>query len=204
MKNIILFLSFSLGLFVSSVFAQTNFNYTQTCYGNQTTLVASSSLADTAIASWQWDLDNNGTYDISGKTIITLFATKDTNIVKLRITPKYSAADSISKTVIIDPLPLVNFVTKNLCAGKPAIYVSKSTIASGSITQYLWDFNNDGITDNNSGDSVSYTCGPAANYTSKLTCVSNKGCYGFTQKITSVYPNPSASFTTSNFCLNNA
>lgn len=190
------------GLFVTDGFAQTsNFSYTPTCYGNQTTLVASSSLPDTAIAAWQWDLDGNGSYEMSGKTIISLITVNDTIAVKLRITPNTGNRDSITKNVIIDPLPQVNFIANNLCESRTAIYWSQSSVSAGSITQFLWDFNNDGVTDDNSNDTVGYICGPAQTYVTKLTCVSDKGCSAFTQKTTTVYPNPIAAFSVANTCL---
>ncbi|TAL58055.1 MAG: T9SS type B sorting domain-containing protein [Bacteroidetes bacterium] len=197
--------SFILLLFCAFLFenakAQSpNFSYTQTCYGNQTTLVASSSLPDTAISMWQWDLDGNGTYELNGKTIITLVTINDTIAVKLKIKPKSAAADSITKNVIIDPLPQVNFITNNTCQSSSATFSSQSVIAFGSITQFLWDFNNDGITDDNTNDTVSFNCGPAQTFTSKLTCVSNKGCSHFSQKTTTVFPNPVASFTAPPAC----
>ena len=177
------------------------FNYTQTCYGNQTTLVASSSLPDISISSWQWDLDGNGTYEISGKKIISLFTMNDTNIVMLKITPTIGAADSIADTVFTSPLPQVNFMANNLCESKVATYISLSTVSTGSIAQWKWDFNSDGA-DDATGNTVTYVCGPAQTYTTQLTCVSDKGCSAFTQKITTVYPNPTAAFSTSNACVN--
>ncbi len=178
-----------------------NFNYTQTCYGNQTTLVASSSLQDTAISSWLWDLDGNGTYEMSGKTIISLITLNDTIAARLKITPTIGTADSITKNVIIDPLPNVNFMANNLCELKTATYISLSSVATGTITQWKWDFNSDGA-DDATGNTVTYVCGPAQTYTTQLTCVSDKGCSAFTQKITTVYPNPTAIFSTSNACVN--
>ena len=175
-------------------FAQTNFTYTQTCFGNQTTLVASSALVDSAIASWQWDLDGNGTYEKSGKTIMALLTVSTP--VKLKITPNTGTADSTSQNVVIDPLPQPNFITTNLCETKTATYISQSAITLGSITQVKWDFNNDGA-DDATGDTVTYVCGPAQTYISKLTCVSDKGCSAFTQKVTTIYANPVAAFSTS-------
>lgn len=199
MKRI--FLAFFVLFCVPGAFAQApDFNYTQTCFGSQTTLVASSSLPDSAIASWKWDLDGNGTYELSGKTIISLITLNDTVAVKLKITPNAGSADSVTKNVIIDPMPQVNFMVDNLCESKAATYASQSTIISGSITQFLWDFNNDGTTDDNSNDTVNFTCGPAQVYFTRLTCVSNKGCSAFAVKTTQVYPNPIASFTASPVC----
>ena len=185
-------------------FAQTpNFSYTQTCYGSQTTLVASSSLPDTSISIWQWDLDGNGSYEMTGKTIISLITQNDTIAVRLKIKPKTGAADSITKNVTIDPLPLVNFIANNLCESRSATYASQSSILTGAISQFLWDFNNDGITDDNSNDTVNYTCGPAQTYVTKLTCISSKGCSAFSQKTTTVYPNPIAAYNVANTCFGN-
>lgn len=205
MKNKNILFGFGLLLMASAAFAQTpNFSYTQTCYGNQTTMVASSSLPDTSIATWQWDLDGNGTYEMSGKTIISLVTINDTVAVRLKIKPKTGLADSITKNVIIDPLPQVNFMANNTCESRAATFTSQSMIIVGNITQFLWDFNNDGVTDDNTNDTVSFNCGPAQTFISKLTCVSNKGCSAFSQKTTTVYPNPVASFSVANTCLGNS
>ncbi len=193
--------TFGFIFFANVLFAQTsNFSYTQTCFGNQTTLVASSTLPDTSIASWKWDLDGNGTYESTGKTVISLITINDTVAVKLKITPKSGSADSVTKNVIIDPLPQVNFFASNLCQGKTATYISQSMIAPGNIAQYKWDFDNNGV-DDAIGDTTTYICGPAQTYVTKLTCVSNKGCAAFAQKVTTVYANPVAAFTTANTCL---
>lgn len=203
MKNKKLFLASGFWLLASLLFAQTNpnFNYTQTCFGNQTTLVASSSLPDASISSWQWDLDENGTYELSGKTIISLITLNDTIAVKLKITPNIGTADSITKDVIIDPLPQVNFFVNNLCQGKTATYISQSTISSGSITQYVWDFHNDG-SGFGLGDTAIFNNGTAGTYLTKLTCTSDKGCSGSRIQTTEVYATPQSVFSTSNVCLN--
>lgn len=192
---------FLFSIYMTAAAQSTDFSYTPTCFGQQTTLVGSSALPDTAISSWMWDLDGNGTYEMTGKTIISLFTTNDTLAVSLKVIPNFNPADSVTKNVIIDPLPLVNFLANNLCETYPATYISQSTISSGSITQFLWDFNNDGIVDDNSNDTVSYICGPAQTYVTKLTCVSDKGCSSFTQKVTTVNPNPTAAITINGTCL---
>ena len=203
MKNKKIFWGVGLWLIASVSFAQTNFSYTQTCYGNQTTLVASSALPDTSISTWQWDLDGNGSYEMSGKTVITLVTINDTVAVRLKIKPKTGLADSTTKNVIIDPLPQGNFMANNTCESSAATFSSQSMVAPGSITQFLWDFNNDGVTDDNTNDTVNFNCGPAQTFVSKLTCVSNKNCSAFAQKTTTVYPNPIASFSFANSCLGN-
>ncbi len=179
-----------------------NFNYTQTCYGQQTTLVGSSVLADTAVQMWQWDINGDGIYDFNSKTIVYFFTANDTVAVKLKVTPNFGTPDSITKNVIIDPLPNVNFIVNNLCTGSLATYYNVSTITLGSITQFNWDFNNDGNVDNSGSDTVGWFAGGAPNtYYSKLTCISDKGCSEFATKTMQVYPTPVASFSITNTCL---
>lgn len=188
----------------TNLLAQDTIKYTQTCYQNQTTLVVLPSLPASSIDSLQWDLNNDGVYnDDDGDTIVHFFGAVDTFPVAVKIIPIIGPAYFVFNSVIIDPLPNVNFMANNLCELKAATYISMSSISSGSISQYLWDFNNDNITDDNlSGDTAIYTCGPAQTYMTKLICVSDKGCSAFTQKVTTVYPNPSASFDNSNACVN--
>lgn len=188
----------------TNLFAQDTIKYTQTCYASQTTLVALPSLPVSSVDSLQWDLDNDGMYnDAYGDTIVHFFVAVGSFPVEVRIVPVTGPAYFVSNTVTIDPLPQVNFMANNLCESKAAVYISQSTITSGSINQYLWDFNNDNITDDNSsGDTALYTCGPAQVYITKLICVSDKGCSAFTQKNTTVYPNPTAAFSAVNACVN--
>ena len=153
---------------------------------------------------WQWDVDGDGIFDFNNKTIVYFFTTNDTVAVKLKITPNFGSPDSITQNVIIDPLPNVNFMVDNLCTGNIANYYNQSTIALGSITQWLWDFNNDGSPDNTSNDTVTYNCGGTPNtFLSRLTCVSDKGCSSFATKTITVYQTPTAAFSISDTCFNN-
>lgn len=193
----------SLCIISLSLFSQTpGITNSQVCFGYVTTLSGNSSSHDSLISSWKWDLDNDGLFnDGSGKIITFTFPKADTNLVRLKIIRKNGDRDSlIHWKVIVNPLPLVNFQVDNLCATKPAKYVNKSAISTGSISQYLWDFNNDGVVDE-SGSSINYICGQQQIYETKLECVSNKGCSAFTTKATEVYAQPVAGFSAKNFCI---
>ncbi|MBI2968368.1 MAG: gliding motility-associated C-terminal domain-containing protein [Bacteroidetes bacterium] len=177
-----------------------NFIATEACFGEQTYLVGQS---DSVINSWKWDLDNDGqTDDAFSQNAFYTYTQSGSFQVTLVGISQYGNSDTITKSVTVNPVPQVNFQADNLCAGKAAIYQSTSTIGSGAIDQYKWDFNNDGQDDDISGPVVSYTCGPPQTYISKLTCVSDKGCTAFSTKTTKVYPQPTAKFTTSNVCDN--
>ena len=156
------------------------------CFGELTYLEGTSDSSAT-VASWKWDLDNDGAYDDAiGNETYYSFDQAGTYTVGLKVILYSGYADSTSKPAVVNPLPEVNFQVDNLCEGKPAVYMDNSTVQSGSIVQYKWDFNNDGVVDNNSGPVVSYTCGPAQTYITKLECVTDAGCSSFTTKTTEV------------------
>jgi gliding motility-associated-like protein len=184
----------------------TGYIYTPTCYGSQTTLSGTSILADTSIAMWQWDINGDGIYDFNTKLVNYFFTATDSVAVKLKVTPNYGTADSITKFVVINPLPNVNFMADNLCALSAAKYINISTISSGNIVSAnnLWDFNNDGTPDLTGGDTVFYTCGTPQTYLTKLTCTSDKGCAAFAIKTTTVYSIPVSDYLVSDSCIGDA
>lgn len=200
LKKITLFIFL---LLATTCFSQSpNFNYTQTCYGQQTIFVGTSALADTAIQMMQWDVNGDGIYDFTGDSIVHFFTTTGTFAVKLKVTPHFGSPDSITKNVTINPLPNVNFIVNNLCTGSLATYYNTTTISSGSIAQFMWDFDNNGTTDNNTNDTATFNCGGSAHtYYSKLTCISDKGCSAFAVKTMQVYATPVASFSVMDTCL---
>lgn len=177
-----------------------DFDFTQTCLGDQMTLVGSSSVSDTSIASWNWDLDNDGQYDdATGKTIVNLFESAGDMTVGIEIDLNNGGSASAAKTVVIDYLPEVNFSTENLCEGQTGFFNDASTIQDGSITQYIWDFDNDGV-DDDTGPNVTYNCGPATTYQSKLECISDQGCHAFAVKTTAVHHVPTVNFDFERLC----
>ncbi|MCH8330573.1 MAG: PKD domain-containing protein [Bacteroidetes bacterium] len=184
-------------------FSQVDFNPSEECFGDQSNLLAVTTLPDTAITSWLWDLDDDGQFDdATGKEVNYIFSTAGSFPVSLKITSG-QGDDSMTtpKNVIVNPLPDVNFHVDNLCSGSPAIYIDGSSISSGTIVQYLWDFNNDMVVDDTSGDTVTFTVGPPAVYVTRLTCISDKGCSAFTTKTTEVFDNPMAIFDFNRNCV---
>ncbi|MBU0764632.1 MAG: gliding motility-associated C-terminal domain-containing protein [Bacteroidetes bacterium] len=202
---------FTIGLFafVTSLGAtaqEADFTTDTVCLGEHTTLYGQSSLPDIQINGWYWDMDNDGQYDDAfGKYVTHIFTEADTFPVGVKVI----AVDLTEyimdeyKTVVVYPVPDVNFHVDNLCEGLEASYIDQSYISSGTLTQFHWDFNNDGNVDNIDGPSVKYVCGPSQVYVTKLTVYSDRGCSAFTTKTTEVFPTPDAAFSATNACMGN-
>ncbi len=195
MRLVILIIAINgIGL-INRIYAQVDFSFTEVCLGNYTSLNGTSSTPDSLIAEWLWDLDNDLQYDDgTGKSITYIFGQAGTLTVGLKIIPTVGQPDSVIKQVIVDPQPDVNFHVDNTCAFQPALYIDQSTISSGSIVQWQWDFDNDNIVDDISGPNVFFTVGPPQTYVSKLTCISDLGCSAFATKTTEIFPQPVADF----------
>jgi gliding motility-associated-like protein len=105
--------------------------------------------------------------------------------------------DSISNTVLVYPKPVSSFTaTTNICRDQSATITDNSTIPSGTITSWQWDFGNgtNATNTNNNPFTISYATHNA--YTVKLVTTSNNGCTSdpVTRTI-NVHPLPVADFS---------
>jgi hypothetical protein len=117
------------------------------------------------IDSWEWDLDNDGTYDVSGPVVATSFAAVGDYIVRLRVTddaaPEKTAETTVTVRITTPP------IAPTADAGGPYVFCPQSQPwfldGSGSVNpdegesepgqpgdtiqQYAWDLDGDGAFD---------------------------------------------------------
>src|SRR6185437_686916 len=82
-----------------------------------------------------------------------------------------SAKDTVR--VIINPLPQPAFAFASACAGDTAIFTNSSTITSGTISSYSWNFGN-GTSSTVANPKIVYAS--AGTYSVTLTVTSSAGC----------------------------
>jgi len=104
--------------------------------------------------------------------------------------------DSISTTVKVFPKPIGNFtVDPDICFGETATIADHSTLASGNIVSWQWNFGD--ATSNTTNNSASFTKAYSAfgNYTVKLVAISDSSCTSDTVSHTiAVHPKPVVNF----------
>ena len=160
---------------------------------NDLTLTAS---LDTAGGNWQWYYEGVA---LSGETDSVLNVSNTGNGGG-----SYSAVYFIGTQCIrgdyevTNPdLPVASFTNNTACVGNSTSFTNTSTIASGSITNYEWDFDDGNSSTVQNPDNMYASAG---NYQVQIIVISNQGCRDTLVQTVAVSPNPTADFTFTNVC----
>lgn len=160
---------------------------------------------DGTIVSWQWDWTSDGSYDSTGETASHTYSSSNTYTIKLRVVDNDGGSDTVEHTVTVssggggNTAPDAYFVattsglTVNVNAGE-------SSDSDGTITNYAWDWTNDGSYDTSSASATtSHTYTSADTYTIKLRVTDNGSATDtYTRSVTVPASSGSSGFTTSN------
>lgn len=167
--------------------------HAQSVFNNNSTAPAGSYLSQ-----YTWNY-GNGVNSTNANGSCT-YANPGTYQVNLTVTTNQGCTANYSAPITIYPAPTANFTANNVCANQNMQFSNQSSISSGSINSYSWDFNNDGVADANSQNPV-HTFTNGGSYNVELIAVSNFGCKDSTSKPVTVYFNPVANFHASSVCL---
>ncbi|MFN6039523.1 MAG: DUF2341 domain-containing protein, partial [Bacteroidota bacterium] len=110
-----------------------------------------------------------------------------------------TSAFSNPATVTVNPLPIVNFAAITVCKGKQTTFTNSTSISSGTITSFNWNFGN-GIS--STATTPNYTYPSSGTYSVQLKANSNFGCIDSLTKSITVNAIPVPNFSQTNVCLN--
>ena len=164
------------------------------------TFTSTSSDPDGSIAAIGWDLDGDGNFDDGSKTSITkMFPVPGPQIVRLRVTDNDGAAAVAEKTVTVAnraPSASVDMLPESPTTLEQVTFTAIATDPDGTITSILWDFDNDGRFDDDSGVSVTHSFLSKGSYTVKARVTDNSGASASGTRIVDVSNRlPIASFS---------
>lgn len=178
-----------------------NFNTPASCKNAVVNFTNNSTITTGSIVSYTWTFGNGITSSLIHPT--QNYTAHGTFMVTLSATSNQGCIATGTNSILIHPLPIVNFNGSNVCQGIGTNFFNNSSIASGNITNYVWDFDNDGTPDDNNPNPVhQYT--NTGTYTVNLVATSNNGCVNAITNTVAVYANPTASFTSNNVCFGTA
>lgn len=149
------------------------FSASNVCDGNVTQFSDLSSIFSTdTIQSWSWNF-GDGYFDINVNTS-HLYVVSGSYDVQLLIFSNFGCSDSITKTSIINPNPVVSFSANDVIGCEPLCvsFQNLSTIASGINVSFLW-YLGDGDSINSQNPDHCYGSGF---YDVSLTIISDSGC----------------------------
>jgi gliding motility-associated-like protein len=172
-----------------------DFSFNNVCLNVVMNFYDSSSILSGSIASWTWDFGDasplatvqnpSHTYSNPGTYIVSLISTSNNNCY-----------DTITKSVVVHPLPDAQYSALNVCDGSDVQFNDLSNILpTDSIQSWTWDFGDGSPISNNQNNSHLFSA--AGSYTIELLIISNFGCLDSISKISVVNPNPLVSFTAS-------
>lgn len=175
------------------------FSPTSACFNNSTPFTDNSTGNP---AQWFWDFGDGGNSVLQNPS--HTYSAPGSYIVSLIVTIAGGCKDTIAQTVHINPLPNPIFAAPPVCIGTPSSFSDLSTISTGNITVWSWNFGDPGSGPANvSGlQNPSHAYSSAGSFSVILTVTSDSGCQGTIMLPVLVNSIPAAAFTSPNQCIN--
>ena len=165
-----------------------SFTFTKTCINQIAEFTDASTIASGTITNWAWDFDDLAATS-TAQNPTHQFSSAGTYQVKLVVTSNLGCKDSITVPVTIDPKPTVDFTFANLCLTNSTQFTDGSTIGSGTVNTWRWDFDGLGTS---AAQNPSFTFPAAGTYDVKLVSGSGAGCLDSITKQVVIVANPTA------------
>lgn len=177
-----------------------DFTYTNECYGTASTFTDLSLPNGGTIANWYWDFDNDGIVDNTNQNPTHIYPAPGSYTVELFIETALGCVDSIVKTVTVHPVPVAHFGPSDVCLNTATQFYDSSTVLTGNIINWAWDFG-DGV-GTSTQQNPSYTYANPGTYNANLTVTTDSGCTHTGTVTVTVHPNPVAAFNVNDVCQN--
>ena len=130
-----------------------------------------------ANSAFEWDFDNNGSYEAVGKVMPHTFASDGDKTVRLRVTDSLNRTDTVTAVVHVNRPPVANFV---YAPSAPQVsqridFTSVSADPDDPIVAQAWDLDGDGQYDDASGATASQSFSTAGAHTVRLRVTDSHG-----------------------------
>ncbi|MEI6823141.1 MAG: PKD domain-containing protein [Bacteroidota bacterium] len=144
--------------------------------------------------TYSWDFNNGQLSNLLNPSITFTNTGVIDSIYKIRlvvISDSTGCRDTIVHSVTVNPLPIVNFNSSNVCIGLPINFTDSSINTTGIINNWHWEFG-DGDTSNIKNPIHTYLS--PGNYIVTLTITNTNNISNTITKIITIYPNPDVQF----------
>lgn len=172
-----------------------SFVTTNLCFGDSVHFVDSTTLSGGTIASWSWDFGDGDTSSLQNP--VHQYITAGTYTVTLT-TSSGTCDNTFISLVTVAPQPTANFSAASGCSNTLTPFTDLSTIPSGSITNWDWNFGNG---DTSTSQNPVYSFPTGGNFLVSLTVTSNGNCTSSYSTNLVVNSSPIAAFEEINTCI---
>lgn len=176
-----------------------DFSGTDVCETAPSVFTDNSSVAAPAtITNWEWDFDNNGSIDNTTQNPSYVFPVDGTHDALLTVTSTGGCTDDMLVTVTVFPGVVSDFTFTDVCLNVVTDFTDQSTVTSGIIVSWDWDFGDNTAHDNT--QNTTHTYATDGTFTASLTVTSDNGCSSTSDEDVTVYPLPNADFSSTSVC----
>lgn len=178
-----------------------NLNGNNACL-NKLTTFSDLSIANNTLIAWNWNFGDGDSSALQNTS--HTYANFGSYSVSLTIINNFGCKDTNTTTVIVHPLPSSNFSSIPECFHDSTCFSDLSSIPSGNITGWSWNFSDapSGINNNSPLQNPCHVFSSFGLYNAILTVTSDSSCQSAVQLPVIVYQLPLAGFTSSNSCFN--
>ena len=151
-----------------------------------------------SVIDWLWQFGNGMTDTLPNPYLI--YGISGSYQVDLQIINSLGCVAQTTQTIEVYPKPIANFNSGTPCIGSPISFTDFSTVSSGSITNWLWDFGDGSASETTKNPYHTYTIPDI--YTTTLIVMTNHGCVDTIIKTINILDPPAASISAdTSICL---
>jgi len=154
-----------------------------------------------SLTSWNWDIDGDGFADYTQQNPGHVFNNSGTFPVRLIVANTAGCTDTAIHDAVIHPVPVPGFSQVDVCDELPMSFVDNTTVLTGNITTWTWDFGDASSVSNLQSPDHTYLS-PGI-YSVNLSVVTDSGCTNSITIPSEVFHNPVVTFNAPNKCQNN-
>lgn len=177
-----------------------SFTSSNACLGDSTEFTDLSSTSSGNIVSWTWTFNNGDTSNLQNPDY--LFQTSGIFPVSLEVISDIGCSASDTMMITVSPLPVVNFVVENKCSSKETKFIDSSSVSTGNIISWSWDFGDPGSGSGNisSLQNPTHIYNFPGVYQVFLEIETSDGCKGNIIDSITVVKTPYANFSSTQAC----
>ncbi|MCW3091269.1 MAG: hypothetical protein JWP81_2338 [Ferruginibacter sp.] len=191
---------------LSTLFLQAVAGFTvkgENCLNDSTIFTSTSVGSGNTITNWHWDF-GDGTPVGSVQNPAHLYTASGTKTIKHWVTTdKGCTSDTMSRTIIVNPLPTAGFITTGpYCITRNINFMDTSKANAGNLASWKWDFGDGNSLNSTNGNSFTHSYTSIGSFPVALTVATDKGCTSRVATHTqTIYPLPNPGFIIPEVCL---